>query len=193
MDNPLEILKQWLQNEKNLGAPNPQQAVLATATLDAVPQARVVAIREISEEGLLFFTQKGTKKLTQLQENPQAVITFWFELTQREVILEGSTQALLETENEFYWQCYPREAQIRFYSYAPTSTKPITSKEILEEKKKQIEQQFAGKEIPMSPFYCGLRFVPSRIIFYAYRTDQLSDVIEYHFSSSGWQKQLLSP
>ncbi len=191
--NPIEMLKNWLQEEKNLGAPNPGQAILATATQDAVPHARVIAVREISEAGLVFFTQKGTRKLAELQENPQAALTFWFELAQREIVLEGTVEALSETENEFYWQSYPREAQIRFYSYAPTSTRPITSKEVLTQKKNEIEAKYIGKELPMSPFYVGLRFIPSRLFFYAYRTDQLSDVFEYLHTSSGWQKQLLSP
>jgi pyridoxamine 5'-phosphate oxidase len=43
--------------EKQAGAPNPQQAVLATCARAAVPHARVVVIREMNEDSLLFFTQ----------------------------------------------------------------------------------------------------------------------------------------
>lgn len=191
--HPTEILNKWLQEEQELGAPNPGQAVLSTATLKAVPHARVIAIREICEHSLLFFTQKGTRKVTQLQDNPFAVITFWFELSQREVILEGTIAAVLESENEFYWQNYPREAQIRFYSYAPTSSAPIANKQILEEKMKQIEEAHRDKPLPMSPFYCGFRLKPTRVVFYSYHTDELSDVIEYTRTNEGWATQLLSP
>ena len=58
MIQPIDILKHWLEDEKVRGVSNPQQAVLSTATLASVPHSRVVAIREITEEGLLFFTQK---------------------------------------------------------------------------------------------------------------------------------------
>lgn len=193
MAHPIEILNKWLQEERELGATNPFQAVLSTATLKAVPHARVVAIREISEHGLLFFTQKGTKKVVELSTNPNAVITFWLELVQREVILEGNVVLLSDSENEFYWQNYPREAKIRFYSYAPTSSLPIESKQILEAKKKQIEEEYSGKELPVSPFYCGFRFNPTKVIFYTYRTDGLSDVIEYTLNNALWTKQFLSP
>lgn len=56
MTHPIGILNKWLQEEHERGAPNPFQGVLSTATQEAVPHARVVAIREISEEYLLFFS-----------------------------------------------------------------------------------------------------------------------------------------
>lgn len=193
MTHPIEMLNNWLQEESELGAPNPSQAVLSTATQDAVPHARVVAIREISNQDLLFFTQRGTKKVAELVANPLAVITFWLELSQREIILEGNIISLSDSENETYWQNYSREAKIRFYSYAPTSSLPIESKEILEEKKRQVEQEYRGKDLPISPYYCGFRLNPTRILFYTYRTDELSDVIEYSRNNINWDIQLLSP
>ncbi|HBI22007.1 MAG TPA: pyridoxamine 5'-phosphate oxidase [Legionella sp.] len=191
--DPIEHLSQWLQNERAAGAPNPQQAVLSTATMDAVPHSRVVAIREIDAQGLLFFTQKDTRKVAEMSINPAVSMTFWFELLLREVIIEGTIEALSEIENEQYWQSYPREAQIRFHSYAPTSAQPIRDKQELEEKRKVIQQNCTDHPVPVSPLYCGFRLKPNRFIFYAYRSDELSDVLEYTHLNDEWTTQLLSP
>lgn len=191
--NPIEHLNQWLQDERVAGAPNPQQAVLSTATKEAIPHSRVVAIREVNDQGLLFFTQRGTRKVEEMATNPRVSMTFWFELLLREVIIEGVVEALTEAENEQYWQSYPREAQIRFHSYAPTSSQPIRDKQELEEKKKLIQQECTDQAVPVSPLYCGFRIKPSRFVFYAYRSDALSDVVEYSRSTSGWGERLLSP
>lgn len=43
----MALLNKWLTEEHQSGAPKPQQAVLATCAKDAIPHARVVAIREI--------------------------------------------------------------------------------------------------------------------------------------------------
>jgi pyridoxamine 5'-phosphate oxidase len=193
MTLPIELLNAWLSEELASGAPDPRQAVISTATSDGTPHARVVAIREINEDGLLFFTQRGTRKVEELDQNPKATLTFWFELHQREVIIEGIAEPLTDSENNNYWKSYPREAQIRFYSYAPTSTQPIDSKTVLETKKKQIELEYEGKPLPVSPFYCGFRIKPTRMSFYAYRADELSDVFEYQNVSGNWIKQWLSP
>lgn len=190
---PFHLLTNWLEEEKIAGAPNPQQAILSTTTLDAIPHSRVVAIREVTEDGLLFFTQQGTRKVDELQNNPRVSITFWFELKQREVIVEGLASALSDQENACYWHSYPREAQIRFAAYAPTSMQPISSKKILEDKKLAIITEFSDKNLPVNPFYCGFRIQPLRFVFYAYRTDELSDVTEYFLQDAQWHKQLLSP
>jgi pyridoxamine 5'-phosphate oxidase len=193
MTNPIKQLIKWLDEERQQGAPNPQQAVLSTATKEAIPHSRVVAIREISEQGLLFFTQKGTRKVVELNTNPHASLTFWFELLQREVVIEGGVESLFPEENEKYWQNYPLEAQIRFYSYAATSSQPILSKHQLEKKKKEVTVNYQDRPLPMSEFYCGFRIKPARMVFYTYRTDELSDVVEYCFLNNGWIETLLSP
>lgn len=191
--HPVPLLKNWLDDEKELGVMNPQQAVLSTSTLTAIPHSRVVAIREINDDELLFFTQKGTRKVTELMNNPVAALTFWFELSSREVIVEGAVYPLAKEENLSHWNSYPREAQIRFHSYAATSAQPISGKEILEQKKKQIEREYQDQALPMSEFYCGFRFKPHRMIFYSYRTDELSDVAEYVSQNNGWVRRVLSP
>lgn len=190
---PIELLNSWLQEERTAGAPNPQQAVLSTSTPDAVPHARVVAIREINADGLLFFTQRNTRKVGELLSNPVAAITFWFELLQREVIIEGRAIPLTDQDNALYWEGYSREAQIRFCSYAPTSSQAVASKQVLEDKREQIKRNYTDLPIPVSELYCGFRLRPARFVFYAYRTDELSDVIEYSFRDGQWVQQLLSP
>lgn len=194
METPFWLLKSWLDKEKQAGILNPQQAVLSTVTHDAKPHARVIAIREITEKEFIFFTQLGTRKVAEISHNPDVCLTFWFEHSQREVIIEGTAKALSKQENERYWQTYPKEAQMRFNAYAPTSGQLITHKNVLEEKLAKIRDDFLEKSLPMSPLYCGFTLLPYRFIFYHYRTDELSDVINYTFSSQdGWQKTSFSP
>lgn len=189
--SPFELLETWISEEKQAGAPNPQQAVLATATKDAIPHARVVALREINP--LLFFTQKGTRKVSEMQENPKASLTFWFELKQRQVTIEALVQALQAHENNQYWETYPRIAQERFLAYAPTSGQPIASKQELEDKKLNIIKEYEGQNLPFTSLYCGYRLIPSAFSFYAYRTDELSDAFRYVQKEGTWIEQRMSP
>lgn len=191
--SPFSILQTWLLEELAAGAAQPQHAVLSTCSTDGHARGRVVAIREISNEGLLFFTQTGTRKVTELTANPDVALTFWFERLQREVIIEGRASRLTAAENEYYWNSYPRWSQIRFYSYAETSGQPIIDKQLLENKKTSIEENYQGIPLPMSPFYCGFRIHPMHFIFYAYLTDQLSDVFDCSLINSNWIKRSLSP
>lgn len=191
---PISKLMQWLDEERQAGAPDPKSAVLATVTPDAIPHSRVVAIREINDQGLLFFTQKSTRKVSEIENNPHVSLTFWLELKERQVSIDGEIELLSQEENESFWITYPRFSQIRFTAYAPTSGQPIQSKNILEEKKLALEMDFQNIPVPYNPLYCGYRIKPTRFLFYTYRTDELSDVSEYiKQNGENWRQQIISP
>lgn len=197
MLNPILLLNSWIEEEKSKGAPNPNQAVLSTVGSEGVPHSRVVAIREIIEDRILFFTQKGTRKVSEMQFQPQVSLVFWFELMQREVIVEGIVNPLSLEQNVQYWQTYPKEAQMRFCSYAPTSSQVIQHKSELQDKLSLINREFKDKTLPMSEYYCGFEIKIKRLIFYAYRLDELSDVFEWYLKGDNhllvWHQQCLSP
>lgn len=190
---PLQKIRLWLEKEKELGSPNPNNIVLATSTSQNIPHSRIVAIREITPEGVLFFTQRESRKVRELTENPHASMTLWLPLQQREVIIEGTIKTLDLTENEDYWKAIPRDRQLRFTTFGPTSGQPITSLAELEEKQKSLLQQFDGKDIPIPHSYCGFRLIPETFYFYTLGSTTFSEVIKYTLIQSNWQQQLLSP
>lgn len=60
---PMDLLMSWLNDEHVAGAKHAQHAILSTIGVHGYPHGRVVAIREIQSDGLIFFTQKGTRKV----------------------------------------------------------------------------------------------------------------------------------
>ena len=86
-------------NKKKKGAAQSNPAVLATATKDAVSHSRIVAIREIKDSGIIFFTQDITRKVIEMKVNPNVSMTFWFSLQQREVVIDGRVELLSRQEN----------------------------------------------------------------------------------------------
>lgn len=190
---PSQLLASWIAQEKELGAQYAQHAVLSSQAIDGAPHGRVVAIREITEDWILFFTQKRTRKVLEIANNNQVTLTFWFERYAREVIVEGTASFLSDEQNAEYWQNYSQWAQIRFLSYAPTSGLPIENKQLLEEKRLEIEQSLDNNPIPCSSDYCGISIQPERFVFYSYRLDELSDVWEYRVKGKTITQQRLSP
>lgn len=186
-------INQWLEQEKSLGSPNPNNIVLATADKTGVPHSRIVAIREISTQGILFFTQRGTRKVQEIMDNPQVCMTLWLPLQQRQIIFEGSAKALNQDENESYWNLLPYDRKLRFSAYSPTSSNPIHALSDLEEKVKSLSAEYSPETIPISPYYCGFRVTLKVIYFYTLGTTTFSEVIKYTLENDIWNKQLLSP
>ena len=114
---PFYKLSKQLEDERLAGAPDPAQAVLATVTVDTVPHSRGIRVREISPAGLVFFTQAGTRKVLELEQNPRVSLNFWLELKERQIIIEGVAEKLDKAENSDYWVAYLRIAKIRQFLY----------------------------------------------------------------------------
>ncbi|MFO9089053.1 pyridoxamine 5'-phosphate oxidase family protein [Legionella pneumophila serogroup 1] len=190
---PIELLNTWIIDEKSMGAEHAQHAVLSSQGLNGASHGRIVAIREITNDGVLFFTQKRMRKVLEIKNNIQVTLTFWFERHAREVIVEGEANFLSEEQNAHYWDVYPKWAQIRFCSYAPTSGDPIDDKQLLEDKRRNLEQSSKYTVLPCSPDYCGIAIKPKRFVFYSYRLDELSDVWEYLTDNNTITQRRLSP
>lgn len=190
---PILKINGWLNKERELGSTNPDRVVLATTSKNAIPHSRIVAIREISEEGILFFTQQGTRKVSEINENPYASMTLWLPLQQRQVVLDGIVKELTSEENLRYWKTMPRDRQLRFTAYAPTSGKVIRSIDEIKKQNEILSKQFDGKEIPMSEYYCGFRLIPDILYFYTLGVETFSKVKMYKMNQGQWQEYLLSP
>lgn len=191
--NPINTMNDWLTQEESMGSSNPRNIVLATAGKEGIPHSRIVAIRELSNQGVLFFTQRSTRKVIEISQNPHASMTLWLPLQQREIILEGKIVTLNQEENEQYWNLLPYDRKLRFSAYSPTSNQPIQGLSELEDKIEELKHQYNAETLPMSSYYCGYRLVPEVFYFYTLGTATFSEVIKYSLVQDQWQKQMLSP
>lgn len=188
---PIEKILNWIIKEKELGSEAADNVVLATASSRGEVHSRIVAIRELTRSGILFFTQNKSRKAKDLNENPSASMTLWLPLQKREVVLDGVVELLAQNENDEFWETLSRERQLRFLSYQ--SGKQIDSFNTLQADYKRLEQEFENKKIPMNDCYCGYRLVPNRIYFYTLGQDTFSEVVQYDLQEGHWREQLVSP
>lgn len=189
-------INHWLEQEKKLGSIDPACVILSTSGSNRKPHSRIVAVREITPEGILFFAHRKSRKVLELNENPNSSMVFWFAIQQREIVLEGPVSALTTPENLHYWQTCPRERQIKLLVSYPLSGEIIEKNDLLalEQKYDLISEEYAGKEIPMHENYCGFRLKPYMIYFYTLGQEkEFSTVVRYRKLAQTWQKELISP
>jgi pyridoxamine 5'-phosphate oxidase len=173
---PLDKINAWLSKEKALGSPNPAHFVLATVSPVGRPHSRVMRMREITHDGIIFFTQKETTKVKDLSSNQFASLTFWLPLQSSEMIFDGFVELLSHEENQHYWTSLPRKNQLRFMVNTIRNHQPHLSVEELQAEQAQLTSKFEQKVIPMVDDYVGYRFTPERIIFYTYSEDEFSEI-----------------
>ena len=178
----LRLMKVWVETE----ALPFKMGVLATVDENGLPKSRTVAIREINENGLLFFTQLGSAKVTHILVNPFVSFTFMLPNTQRQVTVFGKIRPLGESENLKNWETYDQERRLRFLVYGTKSGQLITKQQKLDEELVALRDQYK-KTLPERPReYVGYTIVPEEIKFYQLNEDRLSDSITAKYTHATW-------
>jgi pyridoxamine 5'-phosphate oxidase len=164
---------------------------LATADSEGRPSARVVLLRSVDERGVVFFTNRTSRKGHELAQNPSAaVVLHWWELG-RQVRIEGSTEETTVDESSAYWRSRPRGSQLA--AWASPQSQPVAERRDLDARVAEVGERFAGDEVPLPPFWGGYRVVPDRVEFWTHREDRLHDRVLYVREADGWRRQRLAP
>jgi pyridoxamine 5'-phosphate oxidase len=188
--DPTAALRGWLAEAEG-ASPRPDAMLVATSTADGRPSARVVLLRGLDERGLVFFTNRTSRKGGELAENPRAAIVFhWHELG-RQVRVEGDVEEVAREESEAYWQSRPRASRIA--GWASRQSQPIESRDELEARYAELEERFAEGEVPLPDFWGGFRVVPTSFEFWTHRENRLHDRVSYVRTPGGWRRERLSP
>lgn len=188
--DPIPLLRVWLEEAEG-ACPLAAAMTLATATRDGAPAARVVLLRAIDERGLVFFSNRKSRKGLELAQNPRAALVFhWWELG-RQVRVEGQVEEVDVAESEEYWRTRPRESRLAAWS-SPQS-RPLPDRNALEELYAQVAARFAGGDVPLPPFWGGYRVLPEAMEFWAHRENRLHDRVRYTLAGSEWRRERLAP
>ena len=151
----------------------------------------MIYIRDITEDGFIFYTNYQSQKAKDLDTNPSASLNiFWIEL-ERQVIIEGNIQKVDDELSDTYFKNRPRESQIGAWASAQSDV--ISSRNVLINKIKEIEAKFKGKEVDRPPFWGGFHLIAEKSEFWQGRPSRLHDRILYTKENNLWRKNRLSP
>jgi pyridoxamine 5'-phosphate oxidase len=164
---------------------------LATADRDGRPSARVVLLQSVDARGVVFFTNRTSRKGRELARNPYAsAVLHWWELG-RQVRIEGAVEETTDEESTAYWITRPRGSRIA--AWASAQSRPLTGRAELDAAVAEAEARFAGDEVPLPPFWGGYRLVPDRMEFWTHRDDRLHDRVLYVREEGAWRRERLAP
>jgi pyridoxamine 5'-phosphate oxidase len=189
--DPIVQLRAWL-DQASAASPQPDAMVVATSTPDGRPSARVVLLRGLDERGLVFFTNRESRKGRELAGNPRAAAVFhWWELG-RQVRVEGTVEEVAVEESEEYWRTRPRGSRVA--AWASPQSQPLADRAELQARVAEVDKRFGDDEaITLPAFWGGFRIVPETFELWTHRDDRLHDRIVYRRTSTGWERTRLAP
>jgi len=190
VDDPIAQLQAWLDEARSVGA-EPQTMTLATSTPDGKPSVRVVLLRGIDDRGLVFFTNRDSRKGQELRANPRAALALhWWELG-RQARVEGAVEEVSEEGSAAYWKTRPRGSQLA--AWASPQSHELADRADLDARVAEIDERFAATAVPLPPFWGGYRVVPDSIELWTHRDDRLHDRVRYERDGTVWRRALLAP
>ncbi|MEV5965161.1 pyridoxamine 5'-phosphate oxidase [Kribbella sp. NPDC051952] len=190
--DPIVQFQTWLAQATEVGLPEPNAMVLATADADGRPSARTVLLKRMDERGLVFYTNQQSRKADDLAANPHCALVFPWHAMERQVRVEGTVTKLPAEEVDEYFASRPRGSQLGAWS--SQQSQPVDSREELDLQYASYERQWPeGTEISTPHFWGGYLVEPQAFEFWQGRTGRLHDRLAYRRTSSSWELVRLQP
>jgi pyridoxamine 5'-phosphate oxidase len=190
--DPLSQLSAWLDAARAAGQPMPEAMIIASATSDAVPSARLVVLRGL-RRGLVFFTDCESDKAAELAANPRAAaVLHWLVPAHRQVRAAGAVERVSADETDEYWST--RAPAARISAAASHQSRVVAGRAVLETQvQDELRRYPGGADVPRPQRWGGFRVLPSRVEFWQESPDGLHDRIRYRRGPGGWIIERLSP
>ncbi|WP_299228710.1 pyridoxamine 5'-phosphate oxidase [uncultured Psychroserpens sp.] len=192
-DNPLEVFQKWFHEvDINFNTGETNAMTLSTIGLDGFPKNRVVLLKKFTHEGFIFFTNYESEKGKAISKNPNVCLSFFWPEAERQVIIKGRAEKISENLSDGYFESRPRGSQLGAIVSKQSDT--ITSRANLEQRLKNLEKEYDGKEIPRPDFWGGFMVKPNEIEFWQGRPNRLHDRIRFKLDKNlNWIMERLSP
>ena len=189
---PMELFDEWMGDVLRERLPEPTAMVLATVSADLRPRARMVLLKGSGRDGFTFYTNRTSRKGSDLAEVPRACLLFPWHALHRQVIAEGEVTPLSTADSEPYFRSRPRGSQLG--AWASRQSTVLPSRAELEDRYAELERRWPeGTPVPMPEFWGGYRVQAEMVEFWQGRLSRLHDRFRYTATGTGWTRTRLSP
>ena len=190
-NNPIEEFKLWFEDAKKNNIVEPNAMILSTLSNKGLINSRTVLLKNIKDDGFIFFTNYESKKAIDIKKNNIVSSVFLWKKIERQIIITGNSIKIPRDESIKYFHSRPEKSKIAAWASKQSSELDNTNK--LMERFKYYELKFKGKKIPMPNYWGGYIIIPNSIEFWQGRASRMHERIIYKKTENKWTKMRLYP
>ncbi|HEX4261856.1 MAG TPA: pyridoxamine 5'-phosphate oxidase [Acetobacteraceae bacterium] len=190
---PLALFRTWLAEAEASEPNDPVAMTLATATPDGRPSVRMVLLKGVDDRGLVFYTNRQSRKAAELDANQHAALLFHWKSLRRQVRVEGPVEHTTAAEADAYFASRARIS--RLGAWASDQSRPLPERAVLEQRLAELEARYPGNDVPRPPHWSGYRVRPEAWEFWQDMPYRLHDrtVFTRAAGGEGWVAGKLYP
>jgi pyridoxamine 5'-phosphate oxidase len=187
----MQILEGWLDEAADTGAPAPTAMTLVTVGGDGRPSARVVSLKRLEPEGLVFTTALWTRKAAELRTNPQVALVFHWPALGRQARIEGRAEIAERELAEQLFAARPRSHQLQ--AIVSRQGEVIEDLSALRPRLDELKTETSAQPVPCPADWGAVRVRPDVIELWSEGDDRLHERRLFERDCDGWTATLLSP
>jgi pyridoxamine 5'-phosphate oxidase len=189
-NNPMDLLATWLREATEKGVSEPNAISISTIGLDGFPHARIVYLRELVEEGFIFYTNYHSAKGKSIEAHEKIHgLLFWPSL-ERQISISGIVEKIPAALSDAYFEARPRGSKLG--AWASHQSEILSSRDELEKRVQEYDLKFPN-DVPRPPHWGGYLVKPLRFEFWQGRPSRLHDRIVFEKHQDSWKIYRLNP
>jgi pyridoxamine 5'-phosphate oxidase len=184
---PLAQFRRWYDDAVVGQVLEPNAMSLATVNPDGAPTVRTVLLKHADREGFVFFTNRRSRKGTELAAYPVAAIVLAWLPLHRQVCVRGQVEPIGREATAEYFGTRPWGSRIG--AWASHQSRPIGSRAELERRWAELSERWPDHgrpdDVPVPPHWGGYVVRPVEVEFWQGRPSRMHDRLVFLPAAQG--------
>ncbi|MBY6165820.1 pyridoxamine 5'-phosphate oxidase [Pseudooceanicola nitratireducens] len=191
-DDPFAIARSWLAEAEDTETNDPNAIALSTVDTNGMPNVRMVLLKDIEDDGFVFFTNYGSVKASEIDATGRAAFVLHWKSLRRQIRVRGIVRREDGEKADSYYRS--RSLKSRLGAWASRQSQPLSSRTALMAEVAKVTAQ-QGTDPARPEFWGGYHIAPLEIEFWADGAFRLHDRFRWTRDEVGteWHVVRLNP